>query len=222
LDVGVPVVQLMRPQSGVVTATMTVDSSEGIRQAVDHLVDLGHERIAYLGSGLAHPIDRLRRDQFVDSLAARGIHVPDAFMCPVSDASIGDGFAITQGLLRLPSIPTAIFAAGDNLALGALRALYQAHLRVPDDMSVISYDDTFVANLYPPLTSVGQPLSDIATHAVSLIVESVGSVGEDANAGETRMAFPAQLHIRGSTDVPPGAVPVRPRDASRGGGAGSR
>lgn len=221
LDVGVPVVQLMRPRTGVATATITVDSSQGIRQAVDHLVRLGHQQCAFLGSGLAHSLDRLRRDEFVDSLAAHDIQVPDAFICPVSDASIADGIAITQRLLALPDIPTAIFAAGDNLALGALRALYQARLRVPDDISVVSYDDTFVANLYPPLTSVGQPLEDVASTAVSLIVESVSSTSTLVNLASAQITLPAQLHIRESTGIPLRGSRPSVIGAVGGGAAGS-
>ena len=134
----------------------------------------------------------------------------------MSDASIDDGCTLTQNLLQLSQIPTAIFAAGDNLALGALRALYEAHLRVPDDMSVISYDDTFVANLYPPLTSVGQPLSEIADHAVALIVEHVGRSGAEHLAA-SHLTFPAHLHIRGSTGVPPCGSQARPAHAATGG-----
>jgi LacI family transcriptional regulator len=221
VDIGAPVVQLMRPRTGVATATITVDSSEGIRQAVDYLVELGHRHIAYIGSGLSHQIDRLRQEQFLSSLSTYGIEIPDAYLCSDSDASIEHGFATTRKFLGLVQIPTAIFAAGDNLALGALRALYQAKLRVPDDVSVVSYDDTFVANLYPPLTSVGQPLSDIAAKAVSLIIESVNTAGSDLSLAETRITLPARLHVRGSTGVAPDCSQPSASGALRGGGAGS-
>lgn len=217
LDIGVPVIQLMRPRMGIATVTITVDSAEGIRQAVDHLVKLGHQHIAYIGSGISHHMGRLRRDQFVHSLASHGLQIPDAYVCPDSNASVEDGFAIARRFFDLPKIPTAIFAAGDNLALGALRALYQARLRVPDDVSVISYDDTFVANLYPPLTSVGQPLSEVAATAVSLIVDRADSAPEDSVLAKTHVTLPAQLHVRESTGAPPYYSRSSPISTLRGG-----
>jgi DNA-binding LacI/PurR family transcriptional regulator len=218
-DLGVPVVQLMRPRTGMHTATITVDSSEGIRQAVEHLVQLGHRDIAFIGSGLSHDIDCRRRDQFLRSLADHGVDERDSYLCPDTDASIDHGYAIAQRFLELPQPPTAVFAAGDNLALGALRALYQARLRVPDDVSVVSYDDTFVANLYPPLTSVGQPLDEIAGLAVSLLVESVQAAGSDSDLAGTQLTLPAKLHVRESTSAPPSIARGAPHVAVRGGGA---
>lgn len=203
VDMGVPVIQIMRPRTDVATATITVDSSGGIHQAVAHLAGLGHRSIAYIGSGESHPTCFHRRSQFLDAAAACGLEIQENLVHPGHDASIEDGFVITRRILGEHPVPTAIFTAGDNLALGALRALYQAHLRVPDDISVISYDDTFVANLYPPLTSVAQPLDDVATAAVSFITKSAHSEADRQNVIHAQIILPAQLNVRESTGAPP-------------------
>jgi DNA-binding LacI/PurR family transcriptional regulator len=93
--------------------------------------------------------------------------------------------------------------ASDILALGALRALYQARIRVPDDMSVISYDDTFAAYLYPPLTSVSQPLAEVAERAVALLAEEIETAHRvNTVQKKVQIVLPTHLTMRESTAAP--------------------
>lgn len=201
VDRGLPVVQLIRPQPTAATATVTVDASPGIAAAIDHLVGERHCRIAFLGHGGSHPIDRARLDCFLATLARHRLAAPDEWVQLVSDYSIEEGYAATRALLALPDRPTALFAAGDNLAVGGLQALYEARLRVPDDLSLISYDDIFAAHLPPPLTSVAQPLAEVAERAIALITEQLD--GADDVAGEpAHIVLPTHLTVRGSTGPP--------------------
>lgn len=210
VEKGLPIVQLMRPRFAVPTPTITVDAGEGIAAAVDHLAELGHRRIAFIGSGVEHSVERVRYDHFVAALGRHDIELPDDCVWHGADASIATGHAATHAFLALPHRPTAVFAAGDNLALGVLRALYEAELHVPRDVSLVSYDDTFVANLYPPLTSVGQPFPDIAERATSLIADGLDSSADGIDEA-TRVVLPARLTVRDSTG-PPRCVPA-PRAA---------
>ena len=205
-DNGLPIVQLMRPRFAVPTPSITVDAAEGITEAVDHLAALGHRRIAFIGSGVEHPVDRVRYDHFAAALARHDLDLPADRVWHGADASIETGRAATRAFLAASPRPTAVFAAGDNLALGVLRALYEADLHVPRDVSVVSYDDTFVANLYPPLTSVGQPFADIAARATSLIADGLDSSGDGLDEA-TRVVLPAKLTVRDSTG-PPRHVPA--------------
>lgn len=166
---GLPVVQAIRPQFAVETATIMVDPAPGIGAAIDHLVALGHRRIAFVGRGGPYPTDRTRLDAFQAALARHALVAATADPVLVADYSVDQAYAAVRPLLAQETRPTAIFAAGDNLALGVLRALYEARIRVPDEMSLVSYDDIFAADLYPPLASVAQPLADVGEQAITLI-----------------------------------------------------
>lgn len=212
---GLPVVQLMRPQFGVPTPTVTVDAVPGIRAAVAHLTGLGHRAIAFVGSGAQHPVDQARRDGFVAALAHHGLAVPDGYL-QLGGRRTADGHAATRALLALPARPTAILAAGDPLALGALRLLHEARVRVPDELSLVSYDDAFAAGLYPPLTSIAQPFAEIAERATALVVGGADDPhAPPADAGH--VVLPTRLTVRHSTQPPDAAgteaARARPADS---------
>ncbi len=199
---GLPIVQLIRPQHAVASATLTVDATPGIVAAIDHLVALGHRRIGFLGHGGAHPIDRSRREAFIAALARHDLIAEGGWIRLVSDYSIAESREATLALLAAPTRPTALFAAGDNLALGVLQALYARRLRVPDDLSLISYDDIFAPHLPPPLTSVSQPLRELAERALSLLIDQLDLPADAAPQPHRQQALPTTLVIRESTTAP--------------------
>jgi LacI family transcriptional regulator len=197
---GVPVVQLMRPHFDIPTATITVDASAGIAAAIDYLAMHGHRRIAFLGSPGPHPIDRARLACFTAALDRHRLAIPDEYFRFLTAFTVEEGRAITAILIGLPQRPTALFVSGDAVTLGALHALHKARVRVPDDMSVISYDDALAAYLYPPVTSVAQPFAEIASRAVSLLVEQVTTQKE--SSAPPRVVLPTHLIVRESTQPP--------------------
>lgn len=197
IDRGLPTVQLMRPAFAAATDTVTVDARQGIETAVDYLVDHGHRRIAFIGHPGPHPVDRARLDLFAAALARRQLPLPDAYVRLGSGYSLAEGRSFTASLLALADRPTAIFLGADTLALGAMRALYEAGVRVPDGMSVISYDDAFAAHLYPPLTSVTQPFAEVANHAISLLTERLHRAS-DAASEPSHVVLATHLTIRDS------------------------
>jgi DNA-binding LacI/PurR family transcriptional regulator len=193
LDRGVPVVQLLRPRLSVATITVTVDPEPGITAAIEHLAALGHRRIAVLGKSLRHPVDQARLDCFRAALARQELALPEEYVQLGRTYGTSEGYALTRALLALPVRPTALFAASEGLALGALRALYAAGVRVPDAMSLISYDDTFAAYLYPPVTSVAQPVEEVAERAVALILERLDSPDGVATEPARVSAYPSDV-----------------------------
>lgn len=205
VDADLPVVQLMRPQAAVTTDTIIVHVG-GIAAAVDHLVAHGHRRIALLGHGDTNPVNRDRVDTFNAALARHGITVPQEYL-RLGTYAFTEGRGSTVALLALPHRPTAIFAAADALALGSLHALHDARIRVPDGMSLVSYDDVYSAFLYPPLTSVAQPLNDIATHALALLVERLEQP-DDTPHEPTHLVLPTHLHVRDSTGPARSGIPT--------------
>ncbi len=205
VDYGLPVVQLLRPQGTIGTATVTVDASPGITAAIDHLVGQGHRRIAFLGHGGAHSVERDRLHAFTTALARHGIAVPAERVYLARKYALEEGQTLTRTMLASRPWPTAIFAASDSLALGVLHALYEARIHVPDDLSLVSHDDVLAAQLYPPLTSVAQPFETVAERAVALIVEQVA--GTSGRGAETaHVVLPTRLHVRRSTRPPRAGV----------------
>lgn len=198
---GLPVVQLMRPQPGVDTPTVTVEAEHGVVSAVDHLVDLGHRRIAFIGSPSPHPVHTGRLDAFRQAIASHAIDLPAGYIQLENDSTLSIGLHLAENLLQMTDRPTAILAAGDNLALGVMRALHHANIHVPSEMSVISYDDTLAGYVYPPITSVNQPLASVADRALELLIGEIDSspppVQEDRH-----IVLPARLVIRASTAPP--------------------
>ena len=161
---GVAVVQIERETS---TPTMAViaDNYRGAREAMMHLIGLGHHRIAFVGGDPAHmpyhgpqamSVEEQRLAAYREALVEAGIAVrPDYIrLGRYYDIPAGSGRygrEHTQALLELDERPTAIFATCDVLAAGVLQALHAARLRVPDEMSVIGFDDTLASNLAPAL-----------------------------------------------------------------------
>jgi len=155
------------------------DHREGARQAVDHLLRLGHRRIAEITGALDQADARARHEALLDVLMAHG-------MQPVAsiegDLQASSGYAAVERLLDggTPSF-TALLVGNDRMALGAIRALREHGLRVPEDISIVSFDDAQESAYYePPLTSVRQDFHALGRrcvdHMVSLIEEPDGPV----------------------------------------------
>ncbi|MFI7744559.1 LacI family DNA-binding transcriptional regulator [Kocuria rhizosphaericola] len=170
-------------------------------EATTHLVELGHHRIGHLrGAGQSIPA-RERLAGYRSALESAGIR-QDPELVAGDGFSYEAGFAAAQELLELEDPPTALFAASDEAALGAFEAARQASLRVPEDLSVVGFDDTLIARwASPKLTTVRQPLHAMGEMAVERAVTLL--------AGGSRRTPPLQLQTslveRSSTAPPRGA-----------------
>lgn len=206
VESGIPVVQLIRPHFEVATSTVTVDATRGIHEAVDHLVGLGHRTIMYLGSVDTHPVNRARLDSFRAALVRHGVSLPDAAIALGPDYTLEGSIALARSALLYEPLPTAIFAAGDIFAVGALHALHELRVRVPDAISLVSYDDVYAPLLYPPITSVAQPLRDVAQQAIDMLLRQIerahNPVDGDDSAADAHLVLPTHLSIRSSTQAP--------------------
>ena len=167
----------------------------GAKAATDHLLGLGHRRIGHITGprGWAATEDRI--SGFQASLAAAGV-LPDPRLVREGDFEVPSGHVAAGSLLDLDDPPTAIFASNDNMAAGALRAARERGLRVPDDLSVVGFDDAEIAPMVtPPLTTVRQPLAELGRTAVSLLVRLLDGQRVDAS----RVELGTQLVVREST-----------------------
>ncbi|MFI7642866.1 LacI family DNA-binding transcriptional regulator [Nonomuraea sp. NPDC049400] len=163
--------------------------------ATQHLLALGHRRIAYLGGPATTAINQARMHGFRAAMEAAGVPVPAEYIRNV-------GFCYPHGLqegaalLDLDPAPTAIFAAGEESALGAIQAARARGLRIPEDLSVVGFDDTELAVMTsPPLTTVRQPLRQMG--AVALRTALRLAAGEKIESRHIELA--TELVVRGST-----------------------
>lgn len=190
LDAGVPAVEITRRLSDR-AASVVVDNYEGALQAMRHLFELGHREIGYIGEPFAvrRPADSLNASEsryagYHDALRAEGIAFDSMLEVsgpyPREEGGWGGmetGARYMATLLRQAPRLTAVFAASDLLAAGALQTLYKRGCRVPDDLSLVGFDDTFAKHLSPPVTTVQQPMYEMGAKAAELAIRLVSSNG---------------------------------------------
>lgn len=179
-------------------ATVDTDNAGGARSAVEHLVALGHRRIAHIHGRADLASAQLREAGYRQALAEAGIRV-DEDLVRAGDYQEDQATAVAHELLTIPSRPTAVFAANDSSAFGVLHAAAQLGLRVPEDLSVVGFDDVPQASTTtPPLTTVAQPLAELGAAAVDMLLAMLrGEPGPD----HVRMT--TDLRVRRSTGPAP-------------------
>jgi LacI family transcriptional regulator len=171
---------------------------EAAAAMVEHLVSLGHHRIAHILGDPEHGAGIWRLAGYRDGLARAGLEEYPEYMIQ-GRFSFESGVAAMRQLLALPHRPTAIFAADDDMAVGAIWAAAEAGLSIPRDMSICGFDDTTIATqVWPPLTTVHQPVREMGRRATQELLLRV------MNKGEPRMIeVDYEMRIRASTACAP-------------------
>jgi LacI family transcriptional regulator len=181
-------------------ASVTAQNAAGAREATRHLLGLGHRRIAAITGPGGWVATEQRLVGYRSALAEAGV-LPRPELEVEGDFTAEGGRAAAARLLSLPEPPTAIFAFNDNLAVGVVEEARARGLAVPDDLSLVGFDDAELAPLLtPPLTTVRQPLDEMGRIAVSLLARLLE--GQHVEALEIELA--TTLVERGSTAPPPG------------------
>ena len=196
---------------------VTVDNRAGCLAAMEHLIALGHRRIGYIGvdpcryPGSMPSIEGERLESYRTALVGAGLtadpnltRLLPVYPRPGNTDQVAPGHAEMMALLDLAQPPTAVLITGEILATGALQALYARRIRVPDDMSVIGYDDQVVAGYTtPPLSTVVLPNYEMGRKAAELLIDMVVH-GKPPPA--RLLKIDGQLIRRGSVATPPGAT----------------
>ena len=194
IEKGIPVVYLNNTPRGEIVSSVHCDDRDGGYQATRYLLNLGHTAIAtILGpSNEECTFDRL--DGHRQALADAGLaYLPELTI--QGDWSATSGYQATQHLLATGRPFSAIFAQNDQMAVGAIRALRENNRRVPDDVSVIGFDDIPLASYFdPPLTTLRQPMQESGQQAARLLVETI----QDPGRTPELIAIPARLVERAS------------------------
>ena len=164
-------------------------------QAVQHLIDLGHRRIAYI-LGHRNSVYSIERAQaYRDALRDNYLEVIEEYL-PYTDFSVADGFRIMGKLLDLPQPPTAVLCINDSTSLGALDQIKARNLRIPEDLSVvITCASDILAHFDPPLTEVKVPVVSVGRAAADALIQII----ETGEAPSQQSSFPAIFTIRKST-----------------------
>jgi LacI family transcriptional regulator len=175
-------------------AWVDAQQREGAYRAVHHLLGLGHRRIATITGLLHDPAAVERRDGYAQALRDAGLPVSPNLIVE-GDWTLQRGYSAMQQLLGLQQRPSAVFVANDMMAMGAIRAINEAGLSVPQNVVLVSFDDLPVA-LYtnPPLTTVHAPIAECGAAAVKLLVEQL----EQRHTAIKHVRLPTELVIRES------------------------
>jgi len=199
-----PVVLLCSPSRGHELDSVTIQNSQGAREMVSHLISIGHRRIAIIkgSAGNYDSAERLRG--YRAALREAGIAL-DPELERDGDFTEAGGYAAAQDLLAMMPRPTAVFAANDSMAIGALSAFRQAGVRIPEEMAIAGFDDIPLCRyMDPPLSSVRVHISDLGAKAVDVLLHAITNKNDHVRRRE-RMA--TELVIRRSTGGEPAERP---------------
>lgn len=195
-EIAVPFVFIDRPVPG--EYSVATDNYHGGQLAARHLLELGHRCIGLLcgEAEIQNVVERI--DGFQTELRRSGFEVSPAYMLH-GRQELQLGIRVAE-LLEMEPRPTAVFATNDIVAVGAWRTLLEAGFRVPQDFSIIGFDDIEISRfLVPPLTTVGQPTREMGAKAVDLLLELMNDQTAHGNKLATNFLIAPTLYIRGST-----------------------
>lgn len=149
--------------------SIVIDDRRGISMAIEHLLELGHTDFCYVGDALS-----TRLEFFTDTLTEHGIKVDNDYIRVGKDRFEEGGYIRMKEILSLKKLPTAVIASYDNVAIGAMKAIYEHGLRIPEDISVIGVDDINVASyLYKGLTTVSSPVNEMGNIATRILLDKI-------------------------------------------------
>lgn len=200
MERSIPVVMIAREMSDLAVHTVVVDDFVGGTLSAKHLLELGHTRMAILAEHTKVRSSRERVKGFMTTLAEAGIEIPEASVRNCS-YTVEDGKREAIELLEKPAgdRPTALFCCNDMLAIGALQAAKQLKLRVPEDISVVGFDNTILASVTdPPLTTIAQPIEPMGKQVVDLLILEL----QKKSQAKQRIVMRPELIIRQSTAAP--------------------
>lgn len=169
-ELGVPVIGLAPGAALIDMPSIKIDEYEAMRQMTLHLIARGHCRIGFIQGAAHHRSALARRDGFVAALEESGCD-QDPGLRAQSDYTFQSGLAAAAVLLELNPRPTAIVCSNDDVAAGAMAMAHRLNLRIPEDLSITGFDDSPIATkLWPALTTVRQPIADMAGMAVETLI----------------------------------------------------
>lgn len=192
-----PLVYACEWRDGGTGPSVRADNVHGGRLAIEHLIDLGHSEIGHICGPVDNVLTTARRDGAMSEMRTQGIEIRDDWFFK-GDFSLESGAAVARQLMKLDHRPSAIFCASDEMAFGLISELHRLGFNVPNDLSVVGFDDIDIAPRFiPALTTVRQPRAALGKKAADLLMDCIR---DRTMAGQniTDM-LPVELVVREST-----------------------
>jgi LacI family transcriptional regulator len=181
-DRKIPYVVIAPDAASDVPLSVSIDDELAAREMTEHLLDIGHQRIAFIKGHPQHSAARKRFAGYCAALANANIEV-DYSIIRQGYFDWASGLECAEFLLDLPKRPTAVFACNDDMAASVMTAAYRRNIRIPTELSVVGFDDTEIASIISPqLTTVYQPISQLASKAVELLVDALSPMKQSDQA----------------------------------------
>jgi LacI family transcriptional regulator len=197
-DEGTPFVALNRRPSAGNGLYVGIDNEGGMIAAVSHLAELGHERIAFIAGNPLSSAAQARTAGFSEGLRRNGLPMVSELMCE-GDYRLESGRKAAAYLLELRKAPTALVAANDVMAFGAWQQLRQAGVRVPEDVSLVGFDDIAFSSMAPVgLTTVHCPMYEMGHRGAAMLIDAI----EGVPIQEPSVELPVELIVRDTTARP--------------------
>ena len=192
---GLPIVCVDRGLIGVDVDLVLVENRNGAYSAVQHLIDKGYRKIAYL-SGLEQlPSSKQREQGYLEALRDNGLEI-DRDLIKYSDSRHNSSMILCDELLNMNHPPDAIFTGNNLITLGALETIHKRGLKIPEQVAVVGFDDMYWSiSLNPPLTAVRQPAYEIGKRAAELLIQRIN----DPSRSTINMILKTELMVRSST-----------------------
>ncbi len=196
-SMSLPFVQLTPHERSEQWSWVSADDEQGAFSATIHLLELGHRRIGFIQGSAGHQASEARFDGFRRAFESYNLK-PDPSLIRLGDWSYEAGLKYAVELLTLSCPPTAIIAANDEVAAGVIQTAWRKGVQCPEQLSVVGFDDVPLAKqLWPPLTTVSQPIYQIATAAISILIENL----IQGNGAISHIEVPTRLIVRESTSA---------------------
>ena len=187
-----PVVLACEYIEGSQIPTVSIDNISSARKATEHLINLGHERIGFISGPLHGVLGRDRLKGYQQAMMQYCLPV-ETILIQEGDFSYESGFNLMLKYLAFNEPPTAVFAANDEMAIGAIKAIKSKGFRVPEDFAIVGFDDIKFASIFDPaLTTISQPKYEIGKKAMELLIKLINK----ENIVKTQIMLNDQLVIR--------------------------
>ncbi|WP_374469989.1 LacI family DNA-binding transcriptional regulator [Phenylobacterium sp.] len=201
-ETGTPFVRIAPDKEPDRAARVRIDDRQAAYEMTVHLLELGHRHIGFIIGHPDHGASHLRHEGFLQAMADHGLAVRDEHVAQ-GFFSFNSGYACADALLEADVRPTAIFASNDDMAVGVLAAAHRRRLSVPADLSVAGFDDTPAAmTSVPPLTTVRQPIFQMAAAAAEMLIRGEWDPADPGPAPSRLLPF--EIVVRESTAPPRG------------------
>jgi LacI family transcriptional regulator len=202
---GIPLVAIDREPGDLPIDTVQLNNHQAACQATQHLIQEGHNRIAFIGGRNKISTATQRQNGYESALIAAGIHI-DPQLIQSGEFVQEGGYRAMNALLALPEPPGAVVIANNVMTLGALQCIHEHGLNIPCDIAVISFDDMpWASALRPPLTVIAQPANEIGIVAARLMLDRI----REPLSSTKHVSLEARLILRGSCKCAGAAIPAR-------------